>query len=296
MKKLSILLILLFSITVFSQGKFDHSTQQNINQNHQFNDVSSVNNTLYVHNIDGFIEVEGYDGDKVKVSVDRSTWAKTQSNLEAVLNEALFEVVKHENDMHLYIKTPYNSLDVVNRKVKSDHKNYKRNRRAHYHDTLNYTIKVPRNVNLNLRTINNGHIKIDDVQAKSIAANNINGEIHLDNVSGHMDIKTINGDVSLSYVDNRMHNANFESINGSFDVQFVEKPNIEVLYESMNGHFYSNIELATVSTAVKKDIKKKMSGVKFSIKPRKKITIGTASNTSFTFKTLNGDISLTQQS
>ncbi len=292
MKELLTLMILLLSINVLSARQYQHSTKQNINKNYQID--SSAENTLYVHNIEGFIEVEGYDGDEVKVNIDRTTFAKNQSHLETGLNEAIFEVFKHENEIHMYVKTPYNSLDLVKKRVKSNHRNYKGHSKYHY--KLNYTIKVPRNLNLNLRTINNGHIQINDIQANSIAANNINGEIHLDQVSGLMDIKTINGDVSLSYFDHQIQNANFESINGSFDVEFVNKPNIEVLYESMNGNFYSNIELDTVSTAVKKEVEKKISGIKFKLKPRKKITIGTANNTNFTFKTLNGDINLTQKS
>ena len=58
------------------------------------------------------------------------------------------------------------------------------------HEGINFEVKVPYNFSLELSTVNDGEIKVENVNGE-ISANNINGPITLHKVSGLVSASTI---------------------------------------------------------------------------------------------------------
>jgi DUF4097 and DUF4098 domain-containing protein YvlB len=285
-----LLLSLFFISTVYASNYGKYQDHESIETSYYFNQKSG-DNTLFIYNINGSVSIEGYDGDALHVRIDKTLMAKNQKNLALAKKEAFFKVVDHNNEMHMFMKTPFSSL-----KMKEDELHFhESNQQQKYRYKLNYTVKVPRNTNLHILAINDGEIVINGIQANLIYAKNINGKISLDEVSGKMEVMTVNGDVSLNYKDNNIEDGHFKSVNGSFTLGFSEKPDVEIAYKTMNGHFYTAFDPSDASSFIQEEYKQKKQGIKFKIKNKRRVRIGSGAH-KFYFKTLNGDINITQKS
>ena len=281
------LLILTLNSQAYSHWKFnDHDT---IETSYQFKQQSD-DNTLYVHKINGFVEIEGYDGDSIQVNIDKTLYAKSEENLQLAKKETWFKVVNENDEMHMFMKTPYSELERKDGELHFSENNNKQK----YQYRMNYKIKVPRNTNLSILAVNDGHIAINDIQPKLIHAKNINGKIQLDKVSGEMEIMTVNGDVTLTYLNKNIENGRFKSVNGSFDIYFVEQPDIEIAYKTLNGHLYTAFDPSDMSSFVQQKYKNKKQGIKYKVKKKKMIRIGNGTH-KFYFKTINGDINIAKK-
>ena len=289
MKYNKIITISTLLLLAFNVNAKPHESKQHISEKYEFSHDSS-DNLLYVHNVNGFVEIEGYDGTEVLIELDKTISANSKSNLQLGLDETSFQVVIHENQIHMYLKTPHTYLKFDKGKV-----NFRMNHQhSTYNFNMNYKIKVPKYTNLNISTVNSGHIKINNIQTNIIKANNINGKISLTKVSGIMHLKTVNGDVALSYLNQDIQPSIFESVNGTFDISLVDQANLDISYETLNGSFYTYLDTVDVSAVVKKEIHKKQRGIKYKFIPSKNIKIGTG-DIKFSFKTINGDINITKK-
>ena len=279
-----LMLVFITSVQAGHYGKYKDNEQ--IVTSYQFDSISP-DNTLYIHNINGFVEIGGYDGTDIKVEIDKTISANSKEKLTLGKHEAWFKVVNLGEQIHMFMKTPYSYLETEGEVVSF----HERNNHQRYEYKLDYKVKVPRNTNLQILAVNDGNISINDIQSKLIYAKNINGEIELKNVSAEMKIMTVNGDIGLSYLNENIKNGHFKSINGSFTVQFVEQPDIEVTFKTQNGNFYSSYDPTHVSSYIQKEIKKNEHGIKYKIKPRKRVRFGSGIH-KFDFKTINGDINI----
>ena len=289
MKILLTTITLLLTINCQAGHHWKFQEHEVIQTSYQFKHVSS-DNTLFVHNINGSIEVQGYDGDEIRVDIDKTLMAKTQEKLQLAKKETWFKVINENNELHMFMKTPYSRLTLED----GEYQFHENNSSQKYQYKMDYKIKVPRDLNLTVITVNDGNIRINDVQAKRISAKNINGEISLDQVSGEMDIMTVNGDIALNYLDKNIDSGHFKSVNGTFDIRFTEKPDIEITYKTLNGHLFTAFDPSDVSSFVHKQYKGKKRGIKYKIKSNKVVRIGNGTH-KFYFKTINGDIKIAKK-
>jgi DUF4097 and DUF4098 domain-containing protein YvlB len=268
-------------------GKYQH--HEKINHTYQFKQ-QSADNTLYIYNINGSVQIQGYDGEEIQVAIEKTLMAKHADNLQQAKNETQFKVVEHKQQIHMFLKTPFSSLTMKDGEMHFHESNNKQK----YQYKLDYKIKVPKNTNLNILAVNDGIININNIQAKLIYAKNINGAIELNKVSGAMQISTVNGDVLLNYLNNNIKNSRFKSVNGSFNINFVEQPSIEITYKTLNGHLYTTFETSKSSSFVQQQYQHKKQGIKYKIKGKNQVRIGSGTY-KFHFKTINGDINISKQ-
>jgi len=288
--KILITIIISFSFAACAGNHYKYTDKEKIQTNYQFKQQLS-DNTLHIYNINGSIEIIGYDGDEIVVDIDKTLSARTEEKLSLAKKEVWFKVVNEGNGIHMFMKTPYSKLKTEDGELHFE----ERNSSQKYHYKLNYKVKVPKNTNLHILAVNDGHISIDNIQTNLIYAKNINGEITLDKVTGEMEIMTVNGDVALTYLNKNIKNGHFKSVNGSFDINFVEQPDIEVTYKTLNGHLYTSFEPTKVSSFVQKKSHSKKQGIKYKVKSHKVVKIGLGEY-KFYFKTINGDINLIEKS
>lgn len=152
-------------------------------------------------------------------------------------------------------------------------------------------IQVPRNTSLNVNTVNDGDVFVENI-AGEIEAHNVNGEIKVLNVSGAVVANTTNGDVTVKLTsvtpDKPM---SFVSFNGDVDVTLPSNVAADVKLKSERGEIYSDFEIALQERArtVKEDNRGK--GGKF------RLTVESAmygkingGGPEFHFSTFNGEI------
>jgi hypothetical protein len=163
-------------------------------------------NTLIVSNINGNINLVGYEGSEILVEAEKTITGKTQARLDKGKSEVEVKVIDSADTIVVYVKDGCNGFS-MNPQGDRSHRNGNRwgynwncsnNCDIDYDYKVNITIKVPLNVNVIASTINEGDVDIKGMSA-SVKANNINGSIKLDNLRTETQASTINGDVDVVF-------------------------------------------------------------------------------------------------
>lgn len=104
-------------------------------------------------------------------------------------------------------------------------------------------IKVPRNFSLQLSTVNDGDIIIDNVEG-SHELSNVNGDITATKISGSVMATTVNGDINVNMnsvtADSPLA---FTNLNGDIMIALPSTAKFNVQAASENGDIYSDFEV-----------------------------------------------------
>lgn len=254
----------------------------------------SPNNVLVVDNIYGSIDVEGYNGTTVKVEVTKIISADTKEELIKGKEEIGIKSAKKDNALYVYLDSPYSTFNIKTggfdyREYSFNYRrNYKHRTERMYNYILDLKIKVPKNVGIDVRTVNNGNISVFNVHGKLLVAKNINGGIDMMNVSGKTDVNALNKDINITYSKNPTEESWYRSLNGDINIKFKNNLDAAISYKTMNGGFYTNFNLVNTTPVIKKTKDKKNKGVKFKVVSNKQFKIGNG-NVHLHFDQLNGD-------
>src|ERR1700744_6143890 len=110
-----------------------------------------------IYNLEGFVKVEGYAGDKVMVEIDETIHGKSQADVDLGKKEFKLAFDQKADSLISYTAEPYDTRPGYGRW------NTERHERRYYQIKLEYTIKVPNNVNLIATTVNDGYIDVKNV-------------------------------------------------------------------------------------------------------------------------------------
>lgn len=246
---------------------------------------------LAIYNLDGFIKVEGYNGDKVLIEIDRTIAASDKERLDMGKIEIKLGFEQIGDSVVAYVQEPVDTRPHDWR----DRGNWNNNRSIEYACTLNYTVKVPNGSNLRISTINNGDIDVKDVTGR-LVVNNINGAISITNAKGTTNAHTINGDLTVTYASNPPEASSFNTLNGKLTAVFQPDLSADLSFKSMNGAFYTdfdNTQLLSPTITTNKD--KKEGATVYKLSKDTKVRVGSGGR-QFKFETLNGNIYIKKQS
>jgi hypothetical protein len=231
------------------------SFSEKINRELTFEKKTTAN-TLIILNVDGYVRVEGYTGDKIVVDVNKQIYGKTDARVEKGKTEIQLGVIDRADTIILYVQGICNEFGKMRRNNNGQTKyggwGYNWNNNCNggncdkdYDWEMDFTVKVPQGVNVLASTVNNGDIEIRNVNAYNLAEN-INGSVRLENISGTGTYaSTINGDVDVDYVKNPNAESRYYSLNGDVNVLFVKGLAANVGFESFNGDLFTNIDNLT---------------------------------------------------
>lgn len=247
--------------------------------------VVSPSSVLAVYNIDGFIKVEGYDGNKVLIEVEKTISGKTNEIVEEGKQEFKLEFEQKADSLIAYTIEPFDSRPNRNR----DRWNKNEYRKIQYRYNLNYTIKVPKSMNLVVSTINNGDILITDVSG-FMKVNNINGKITVKNAQKANDIRTINGDVNINYTALPPENAQYYTLNGNLNIIYPTNFSADCEFKTFQGDFYTDFEdVEKLPARVTKTVSETDKGTTHKLSKGSIIRIGSGGK-NLKFETFNGNI------
>jgi DUF4097 and DUF4098 domain-containing protein YvlB len=266
--------LLLTTINVLAQTHTEKITKELV-----FEKVSPEN-ALMVANINGDINVVGYDGDKVIIEVNKWISGKTEARLEKGKKDLQLGVIDRADTLILYIQDGCMSFGHHAQRKNQNHWHATgwsydwqcsgRHCESEFDYKMDFTIKVPAGINVVLSTINEGDVTVENVNG-AVKADNINGSIRLSNLRKEAKATTINGDVDITYTSNPKNDCRFYSLNGDINAMFQKGLAANLSFESFNGDFYTNvdrIEPLPVSMEKTKDgesVKYKVSGQQYRI-------------------------------
>jgi hypothetical protein len=109
--------------------------------------------------------------------------------------------------------------------------------------SISFDVEVPLRTHLQLKTVNGGEVRVDDVDGE-IDVSNTNGGITLTSVAGSVVAGTTNGNVraSLTRVTAGKEMA-FTSLNGTIDVTLPSSTKASLRMRSDNGDVYSDFDV-----------------------------------------------------
>jgi hypothetical protein len=202
--------------------------------------LSAANKVLDVDNIFGSIEVTGGHGDQVQLVVNKTISAESKDKMEAAKKEVTLDITDQPDLLKLYVNGPFrcnceNGRDGC----------------GGWHGDRGYTVKmdfqlqVPRNIEVRLKTVNSGHVRVQDVTG-NFAVHNVNGGIEMQNVAGSGIAKTVNGPVKVTFRENPREKSDFATINGNVDLYFVRGLAGDFRFKTMNGAVYSDFEMSSL--------------------------------------------------
>jgi hypothetical protein len=249
---------------------------------------SAAESLVGIYNVFGSIKVEGYSGSQVLIEIDKTISAKNNEELEDGKKEFKLEFEQKPDSLLCYISEPYNTRPHTYRYHEDWHHDIR------YTVKLEFTVKVPFNVNLNVSTVNNGNIDVKDVYG-ALHVNNVNGGITIANAKGTTNAHTINGPLTVNYLAVPPDASSYYTLNGKLEVTYPPSLAADLEFKSMNGQFYTDFENTQVMPSrVVKTQQKEGSGTTYKLSQHPDVRVGAGGKT-FKFETLNGNIYIKKQ-
>ncbi len=285
-------IILLISIfTLISASSISaQSFIETRNETARFQNAGNSNNTLYLHNIHGDVTIKGYDGDEVQIEYHKEINADTQRDLDRAKGEVEFLIEEDRDRILIYLDAPFIHVKKHDDKVSYNIRNWDDD----YNFRFDITVQVPRNTNLDVSTINNGKVIVENMRGQNVAASNINGSIELADVTGITDAHTINGNVSASYSESPAGNSSYQTLNGTIEVIYPEDLSADITFKSLHGDLYTDFEnVQRLETRVESAEDRRRGKTTYRIDKFAPLRIGNG-GPKFSFEVLNGDVYIKQ--
>ncbi|MDW3197383.1 MAG: DUF4097 family beta strand repeat-containing protein [Cytophagales bacterium] len=242
---------------------------------------------LIVDNIQGDVIVEGYAGNTIELVLNITVNADNQKELDQAMEELELDERKSTDELRLRMKAPFvKYLD--NNRFRGGGMQCEG---PDYDYAYDYKLRVPVNVKLHASTINDGRIRITNMNIIE-RSGNINGPIFIDGAKETADISTINGDIDITYAARPTKDSRFNTINGDITLELPADFSAEVQAKSMQGDLFSAFDYERIPPEVKKTEDRKGGTTRFEIQQTTSVKIGQSEGPRFQFETLNGDMFL----
>ena len=229
---------------------------------------------VIVKNINGPIRVTGHDGNAVEMHATETVRGDLQADIERARAE-----------MRLLTETEPGRVAFRVRRTDEE-----RDGRGWGWDgySIEYDIevRVPRGATIEVSTVNDGDVTVEDVNGE-FRLNNVNGGVRLVRAGGAGTVQTVNGDVDASFARAPAEATSFKTINGELDVTFPASLSAELAFHTMQGDVFTDFDVEALSDLpeVRRD-----RGRHFMHMNRTSAFRVGAGGERHSFNTLNGDI------
>src|SRR5579864_4698265 len=160
---------------------------------------------LVVDNINGHIDVTAYSGSTVEMDIEQTFRARSQDRLNIAKREVSLESRQEGGLVQVTVKHPDHSNDSWWHQV--------------YEYRYDFKIRVPKDLYVELRTVNDSHISVEGTTG-DYKISNVNGGIDMKDVEGSGSVSTVNGKVVVTFARNPKAATSFRSVNGTLDISF----------------------------------------------------------------------------
>ncbi|MCU1275171.1 MAG: hypothetical protein JWO48_2602, partial [Bryobacterales bacterium] len=144
-----------------------------------------------------------------------------------------------DQDLRLYVDGPFRC------KCRDGSVNYRGSRFYGYEVRFDFTVKVPRETNLRLRTVNHGDIRVENTSG-NFDVDNINGGLELLDVSGSGHAYALNRPVKVLFARNPSAASDFGSLNGDVEVTFRPDLSADLWLKTFNGSAYTDFDVTAL--------------------------------------------------
>jgi len=202
--------------------------------------------TLEIDNIFGSIEVRGEvtgsSSSEVQIVVAKSIRAESNDTLERARKEVTLDIDQNAGALKLYVNGPF-------RCHCDDCNNCGSGCGSHegpgYVVKMDFKVQVPAEIDLKIRTVNEGIVKVSNVTG-NFAVHNVNGHIEMSSIAGSGTATTVNGPVSVSFRRNPSESSDFRTVNGNVELRFAGNLSADFRLKTFNGGIYSDFPVTAL--------------------------------------------------
>ena len=193
--------------------------------------------SVTIDNVWGAVHVTGGSGDQVQLAARKTIRAESKDEVELAKKEVSLDITQQGSLLKFYVNGPFRCQCEDGCGGFREHPGYI--------VKYDFTVQVPLNVSLNLRTVNDGDVMVEDV-AGQYSVHNVNGSIEMTNVAGSGSAKTVNGELKVLFRDNPNTESSFATINGDVDLYFLPKLSADVRFKTFNGEVFSDFQMSAL--------------------------------------------------
>jgi hypothetical protein len=191
---------------------------------------------LVVDNINGEINVVGYDGDSIELVAHKEIKAESNEKIAEAKQDVKLEIKEEKNKIVLYVDAPWRNGDGVN---------YRGWHYYGYDVIYDFDLKVPHKMSLFLKTVNHGKVLVQSVEGE-FEVRNVNAGIEMSDINGPALVKTVNGPIKISFTRNPSSQCSFKTVNGKIEVVLHEGLNADVKLKTFNGKVFTDFDVSSV--------------------------------------------------
>jgi DUF4097 and DUF4098 domain-containing protein YvlB len=193
---------------------------------------------LIVDNVNGSIEVTGYSGSGVQVTVREHWRADSPEKMLEAKRDVRLDMSQSGNDVKLYVDGPFR----CGHNCTGDHG------RTGYNVAFDFEVKVPMDAALDLKTVNGGKLRVNGSQG-DFNIHSVNGAIELKDMAGAGSVNTVNGGISVGFREIPRAQCSFKTVNGSVDVTFPAHLSADLSMKTFNGSVYTDFDVTALPGA-----------------------------------------------
>lgn len=197
--------------------------------------------TLVVDNVSGAIEIEAIAGDRVELTLKQTFVARNEAEMTRARQEVALEVTEHPGRLELVQGGPWRCRGGAGGKHRDcccDHDE------RDFDVRFDWTLKVPRDLDLKVRNVNDGAIRIAGVVGR-LDVGHVNDDVTLLRVAGEVDANTVNGELKVDFAAPPAGDCRFGTVNGDIDLAFPKGLGAELSFATLNGEVYTDFPFET---------------------------------------------------
>jgi hypothetical protein len=192
-----------------------------------------------VDNFDGSVTVKGSDTRDIRIEVRKNIRARSPEKLEEAKREVQLDMAPHDDGLRIYVDGPFRC------RCGDGSINDRGSRFYGYEASFDFTLQVPRDTNLRLRTVNHGNIRVEKTVG-TFDVENINGGLELLEVAGSGHAYALNRPVKVLFSRNPAAASDFGSLNGDVDIAFQPGLSADLWMKTFNGHAYTDFDVTAL--------------------------------------------------
>ena len=229
---------------------------------------------VIVKNIIGPIRVTGHDANRVEMRATETVRGDLQADIERARAE-----------MQLRTETEPGRVAFRVRHIGED--DGRRNWGwDNYSIEYDIEVRVPRGATLDIATVNDGDVTVEDVNGE-FELKNVNGGVRLVRAGGSGKINTVNGNVEAIFARAPSEATSFHTVNGELDVTFPPNLSAELAFHTMHGDVFTDFDVESLS--VPPEVRRDRGRYVLNTNRNSTFRVGTGGER-HSFNTLNGDI------
>jgi hypothetical protein len=193
---------------------------------------------VVVDNLFGSIEVKGYDGEEVRVNIQKTIVARSNEKAARAEEEITLEVYENDDVIELYVDGPFR--DKRKREI-----NWRGFRFNGYRVIYNFELEIPKDCAVELTTVDEGDISVRSI-AGDFDVQHVNGRIDMKGIRGSGEVYSVNGKLTIEFEDNPTRDCLFGTVNGDVRLYFQSGLSADFYMKTMNGEAYTDFDMAAL--------------------------------------------------